>query len=249
MSNSTDIEYVERKKTADFYKIGEASTTDKISTHGYFYYYPRYLENYRKFQNLAMLEIGVENKKSLELWLNYFPDSFIYGIDINFNEEGERYKIFKGDQSNINNIINIADNIKHPIYFVLDDGSHIPEHQILSFNLFFQLLLPGGTYIIEDVETSYWTKNSLYGYKTSYGYHNINSVIEFFKNLADDVNSEFLTDINKIQQKQMYYNKITDNVRKNISSITFAHNCIIIVKKTAEELDFYNRTYRFSQNL
>ena len=34
---------------------------------------------------------------------------------------------------------------------ILDDGSHIPEHQILTFNTLFPSVVPGGIYIIEDV--------------------------------------------------------------------------------------------------
>jgi hypothetical protein len=87
---------------------------------------------YRTLNNVAMIEIGVQDKCSINLWLNYFPNSFIYGIDINIDNEGERYKIFKGDQSINEDIINISNKITTPIFFILDDGSHIPEHQILT---------------------------------------------------------------------------------------------------------------------
>jgi len=51
----------------------------------------------------------------------------------------------------------VVSKIKHPVCFINDDGSHVPEHQLFSFDyLFHELLMPGGTYIIEDVETSYW---------------------------------------------------------------------------------------------
>ena len=41
------------------------------------------------------------------------------------------------------------------VELIVDDGSHVPEHQILSFNFLFKnLLSPGSTYIIEDIETS-----------------------------------------------------------------------------------------------
>ena len=65
--------------------------------------------------------------------------------------------------------------------------------QVSTFDyLFCHLLLPGGTYIIEDVETSYWTQNGLYGYTTRYGYHHERSCVEVFKDLLDDVNGEYL---------------------------------------------------------
>ena len=45
-----------------------------------------------------------------------------------------------------------------PVFAIIDDGSHIPQHQVSTFDLLFrQVLLPGGTYIVEDIETRYHT--------------------------------------------------------------------------------------------
>ena len=42
---------------------------------------------------------------------------------------------------------------------ILDDGSHVPEHQILTINKLWKLVKPfPGIYIIEDLQTSYWKK-------------------------------------------------------------------------------------------
>ena len=196
-----------------------------------------------------MLEIGIENKYSLNLWLNYYPNAYIYGADINLADEGERYKIFKIDQSDEQQLNILMTSITKPLFLILDDGSHIPEHQILSFNLLFNKLLPGGTYIIEDIETSYWSKNKIYNYETKYGYHNTNSVIEFFKLLVDDVNSCFLKDENKIYQNNFIRNRLSENTRQNISTITFTHNTIIITKKTDEEIINRPKDYYWKQNL
>jgi hypothetical protein len=90
--------------------------------------------------------------------LEYFPHSYIYGIDINEKKKGERYEILKADQSSTQQLRSVVEkSIHHPIFFIIDDGSHVPEHQISSFDYLFQeVLMPGGTYIIEDIETSYW---------------------------------------------------------------------------------------------
>jgi hypothetical protein len=208
------------------------------------------MDQYKGIQNAAMIEIGIDQKRSLQLWNKYYPFAFIYGIDINICDESEWYKIFKADQSDAKQLENIKNLIDRLIFFVIDDGSHIPEHQILTFNAFFEKLLPGGTYIIEDIETSYWTKGGLYGYHTNYGYRDSKTVVEFFKTLVDEVNSEFLKSENKELQKSLLSDKISDSNRENISTITFAHNCIIITKKTKEETDFYgDREYRFKEKL
>jgi len=242
------MDFASKNNTITFYELGLQSQSDKISQHGYHFCYPHFLEKYKNM-HMAMIEIGIENKFSLNLWLNYFSNTFIYGMDINFSCQGDRYNIYKGDQSNIKDIEQFIEYITKPIFFVIDDGSHIPEHQILTFDILFEKLLPGGTYIIEDIETSYWTKSAIYQYPTNYGYHNNNSVLEFFKLLVDDINSEFLNNDNKNIQKSLINEKINENNRKNISTITFYHNCIIIVKKTQEELDFYKGEYPWKEKL
>ena len=234
----------------DLADIGKKCGTDKISHHGYHRFYPRYIEKYRN-KHGSMLEIGIQNKYSVNLWLEYFPKAFIYGIDINFTDSEKRYEIFKADQSSLSDLENVKNKINKQLFFIIDDGSHIPEHQVLTFNYFFNTLLePGGTYIIEDIETSYWTKNGLYSYPTNYGYHHPKSTVELFKILIDDINDEYLKNENKNTQTLLldkYIDKIT---RQKISSITFAQNCIIIVKKTENEERIYNnRSYVFKKNL
>jgi hypothetical protein len=247
--NIIDVDYPGNKTDGDFYKIGKECKSDKFYQHNYHNFYPKFIEHYKAFNDLAMLEIGIENKYSLNLWLNYYPNAYIYGADINVADEGERYKIFKIDQSNEKQLNILMTSITKPLFLILDDGSHIPEHQILSFNLLFNKLLPGGTYIIEDIETSYWSKNKIYNYETKYGYHHPNSVVEFFKLVVDDVNGCFLKDENKIHQNNFIRNRLSENTRKNISTITFTHNSIIITKKTDEEIINRPKDYYWKQNL
>jgi len=235
---------------SSFYDIGLKLNCDKIYQHGYHFIYSNFLEKYTDIKDVGMIEIGIENSASLKLWLNYFPNIFIYGMDINIEDKGDRFKIYKGDQSNKDHLNNLVNNIEKPIFFIIDDGSHIPEHQILTFDILFETLLPGGIYIIEDIETSYWSQNYIYQYETKYGYHHPNSIIEFFKLLIDDVNSEFLKVENKNIQTSVINEKINVKNRKNISSITFYHNCIIIKKKTKDEIEFYgDREYYWKQQL
>ena len=168
------------------------------------------------------------------MWLELFKNAHIYGYDININDAGEKYTIFKGDQSKEDDLDRFINIIKTPIYFINDDGSHIPEHQVLTFNKLFPILEDGGIYIIEDIETSYWTKGNIYNYPTNYGYKNPNSVVELFKNIIDCVNSEFLQENINSPIKHL----------DNIKMISFAYNCIIIEKGTREK-----RPYRFQKML
>jgi len=245
---SNYVENFSETNAKNFLQIGHEAGTDKIFHHGYDRYYPMFLNNIRNMED-AMLEIGIDRTHSLKLWLDYFPKAFIYGLDIGVELEQERVKVFKADQSNINDLINVRNIITKPIRFIIDDGSHIPEHQILTFDYFFRnLLQPGGVYIIEDIEVSYWTKNGCYGYASNYGYKNPTSLIEHTKSLVDTINGEFLTDYAK-EDNKISLGKISKETSEMISSMTYGQNCIIFVKKIPEEMKYLNRPYRNAANL
>jgi hypothetical protein len=237
MCDLLNVDFPGNGKNGEFYKIGEVTNSDKFWRHKYHYFYPKYIEYYKNVKNAAMLEIGVDNKYSLNLWLEYFQDAYIYAVDIGVSDKGERYEIIKADQSNIFELENLKRIIKKPLFLILDDGSHIPNHQLLTFDNLFDILLPGGTYIIEDIECSYWTNGELFNYPTMNGYKHPNSLVEFFKLVIDDLNQLFLTDENKQKQNYLINNKLSEKTRRNISTITFTHNTIIITKKTIDEIN------------
>jgi len=43
-----------------------------------------------------------------------------------------------------------------PWDIIIDDGSHVPYHQVFSFFSLWKAVVPGGLYVIEDLETNYW---------------------------------------------------------------------------------------------
>ena len=174
------------------------------------------------------------------MWKDYFRHAYIYAIDINKEYQDGRFRIFKTDQSDIKNLEVVKNNIRHPIYFINDDGSHIPEHQIISFDyLFSNVLEEGGVYIIEDIEVSYWKTGNLYGYNANYGFlHNL-SIVEKFKLLVDYVNSSFLSENDKkILDENTQF--ISSKTKDSILSINFSENCIIIKKKNKDDFKYHN---------
>jgi hypothetical protein len=231
-------------------EIGARVGVDKITYHQYHFFYAETLERFRDHEG-ALLEIGIHEGRSLQMWLAFFSRAFIYGIDINVSARGPRHHIFKSDQNDIPRLRALAQSeIRHPVFLVIDDGSHIPEHQARSFDfLFRELLVPGGIYVIEDVEVSYWTRGGLYGYRTRYGYRHPASIIEIFKSVVDEVNGEFLTDANRYAQDLGTSNCLSRETREMVSSVSFGKNCIIISKKTEAELRLPRRDYRFAQQL
>lgn len=155
-----------------------------------------------------------------------------YGVDVKEKtwkrSLDQKKTLFYADQSNASQLENIVRDIgRESVDVIVDDGSHIPWHQILTFDIFFRdLLAPGGTYIIEDVETSYWSNPTaqLYGYKiVNAGVGQKGSAMEKFKSLADVINRKYMA---RPDFSVMGATKV-DHL---VSSVSFSRNCIIIEK-------------------
>ena len=203
--------------------LGQKYMSDKITHHQYHKIYDFFLQNLYDKKG-SMVEIGVQNGYSIQMWLELFPYMYVHGVDINNDGSGDRFTIHTLDQSNEEQLNQLAMKLKmESVYFINDDGSHIPEHQLLTFNILFPLLQNGGVYIMEDIETSYWTKGDIYGYPTQYGYKHPKSIVEIFKDCADIVNREYTG----YRESPVQHHNLID-------SITFSKNCIIIVKKYSE---------------
>ncbi|MGX7872042.1 hypothetical protein ACVDG5_003300 [Mesorhizobium sp. ORM6] len=57
------------------------------------------------------------------------------------------------DQSKVQDLDLLA--TKGPFDVIVDDGSHVWTHQILTFQKLIGTVTPGGFYIVEDLDTSY----------------------------------------------------------------------------------------------
>ena len=211
-------------KTEIFKSIGVKYETDKVSHHGYHFQYPTFLSEFRD-EEFNLLELGYLHGNSHSMWLEYFPKAKIFSADICSNPVNENHVVLQCDQSNREDIKKIANEIKCA-KVIIDDATHQPSHQAETFHyLFTNLLSYGGVYIIEDVECNYWNPEI---YNDIYRIGVLNC-IDYTKSFIDQINSEFSGKKNTYQ----------------ISSITYAQNCIIIKKQTEEEISFFNRSYRF----
>ena len=219
--------------------ITNQANSDKISHHGYHRFYPWFL-NHLRDQNINLLEIGIDKTESLKLWKNYFGSVNLHGIDIDDKEfHDAEVTLHKIDQSNSIQLDKFVATIGIKFDVILDDGSHVPEHQMLTISKFWELLKPGGIYIIEDIETSYWKKSALYGYIFNAGKWGI--FTELMK-LINIINSEFIKKANQ--------DSVVNKFGKEVEMVTFAHNCIILVKKDYQSFgQYYDREYRFDSRI
>lgn len=123
---------------------------------GFLDIYDKYLGQNRENVR-SVLEIGVKEGQSLKLWSEYFPNAKIRGIDITpkYNGDGNRISVYKGSQEDpilLNQVIKDADGI---FDVIIDDGSHINELTIKTFNYIWPHLKSKGLYFIEDLRCCY----------------------------------------------------------------------------------------------
>lgn len=155
--------------------------------------YTRYLEAYRG-RDIGMLEIGVFKGGSLQIWREYLgEEARITGVDINPDcaDLGEgKSKVFIGSQNDPAFLKDVVGKMGG-IDIVLDDGSHVAEHQETSFRTLWPLLNEGGLYILEDTHTAYWPD------VFNGGYQRPGTAIEIAKTMVDDMHSWYHTKPNK----------------------------------------------------
>ena len=129
--------------------------TDKGYKHNYTKFYPRYFEKY-KYKDVNLMEIGIDKGASIRMWLEYFPNARVYGIDISVknkikNINVNRFFPFEGNQSDTRFLKEVIKNCPSGFDIIIDDGSHRSVDQSKSLAFLFRHLKSGGLYVIEDL--------------------------------------------------------------------------------------------------
>ena len=174
------------KTLHDLYSTHHGKIGDKW--HLYLIVYNKLFDVFRH-RKVRLLEIGIQNGGSLELWAKYFPNAEkIVGCDIDpscreLRFEDERISVVIGDASEEATGEKIFE-ISETFDIVIDDGSHESGDIIRSFARYFARLTPGGVFVIEDLHCSYWEHDFNGGLNAPF------SSISFFKRIIDMVNHE-----------------------------------------------------------
>ena len=145
----------------DLWNYFENNTGKKITK--WKHYFPVYEKHFGLIRNkpIKILEIGVLNGGSLEMWRYYFPEATIVGIDIDPNckqHEQEGINIRVGDQTNEKFLQSLIDEFGD-FDLIIDDGSHHVNHVNKTFQFLFSKLANDGIYFIEDTHAAYWSSH------------------------------------------------------------------------------------------
>lgn len=207
--------------------------SDKWGRHWYTGNYERYFSPYRDGR-IKILELGIGGYKapdaggrSLLMWKHYFRRGQVFGLDIidkSAIAEGRIHTI-KGDQADTAFLDKVGRDIG-PLDIVIDDGSHINPHVIASFKALFRHIRPGGLYVIEDTQTSYWpgwdgTSTDLNSPETTMGY---------VKQLIDGLNHR------EVVRGAPYQPTYTDST---VTAVHVHHNMVVIEKGINTEQSAY----------
>lgn len=146
--------------------------------------YEKYMEQHR-FSNISMLEIGVCDKRfpyaSIKMWMGYFKNVDFYAVDNfwghNINDKlsdieylnSNAVNFIYADQGSFDDWDQLNTLYPFKFDFIVEDGSHWPNHMMISLWKSIGIIKSGGYYFMEDIQNPLksrgWYKydNSLIG--------------------------------------------------------------------------------------
>lgn len=156
------------------------------------HYFPAYETHFARYVNrpVTFLEIGCGVGGSLQLWKRYLgPHAQIVGLDIRENStdyEEDQIAVRIGDQKDTKFLGEVIQEFGAPDV-ILDDGSHRMADVTASFRYLYPRTAPGGVYVVEDLQTAYWSE-------FGGGLGAEGSFITLCKSLIDELNAHHARD-------------------------------------------------------
>ena len=144
-------------------RLGQQYGTDKSPLnegqyrHAYTPIYTLLLSSLRH-REINLAEIGIEKGKGLQLFRSWFSKAHIFGFEKNEQHiihckalNLENTKIVFTDADNPDLFKRSFASVNCTFDLIIDDGSHLLQHQLNTIRIAFQFLKSGGIMIIEDI--------------------------------------------------------------------------------------------------
>ena len=215
--------------------------SDKAWRHGYHRFYQGLLPEHTS--PVKLLEIGVSSGASFATWERFFtnPLARFYGISyvtkITSDIADARSTVLVGDQSNATFLKIVRDKAGPTVDVVIDDGSHLPSHMWYTLQQMWPLVKPGGYYVLEDCEESYYSKtvdkHEIYGYSLRKERSIFN---DLFRLVHSEVNRE-------------YTHRFEPSVLPGVVSVQFGRNVIILRKAEAADAQWIRDSSEWERRL
>lgn len=112
----------------------------------------------RRYDRLVLGELGILDNMSMHAWRFYFPHATLFGLE--FDEKRIEKARADGlanthyghaDVSSRSSLFAALNRTQQMFDILIDDSTHLFEHQILFIETGLQFMKPGGMLIVEDV--------------------------------------------------------------------------------------------------
>lgn len=200
---------------------------DKSSlVHGYNNFYDDEFKDFQKLK-INILEFGIHFGASQAAFSKYFSDSVIIGVDKNpyFKKFfSKNIRSLYCDVSDKYSLYLLGEYLKEDIDIIIDDASHIPDHQLKTFSQMFKILKSKGIYVIEELDIFQSFPES-YNKNLDNSKSEIRNFLYQVKDKSPDIertvkNKEVLSLVENIEWvKILRGNYVVNN--KNVSEIAF----------------------------
>lgn len=201
--------------------------TDKSSAHhNYTPHYEMFFAPYRH-TDFTFVECGYggyaypdRGGAGAKTWREYFTKATIISTDIYPKTNiPEGVNFYMGSQTEVELWRKIFEKHGRPTIFI-DDASHVNHWSVKTFRRIFPHLLPGGLYVWEDLESSWWEApasdgQKFYGCSDALNFQ-ANTSINFLRRLVNDVNAKHIAEWIK---------------EYDVQSVSFFENIAFIRKK------------------
>lgn len=190
------------------------------------HYFSIYDTWFRRFinQNPKVLEIGVDNGGSMQMWKQYFSNPSLFGIDNRPKFEFDNPVEYLGFDANL--IVGDQGDSEFWDYFVsntpkldvvIDDGSHFQNHQLLTMEKLWPHMNEGGIYMVEDTHSSYM--------KIFNGAYKGNTFVSTMKDVVDALHVDHMEDV-----AVNITNQFNNEPFRSIKAIHF-YDSVVVVEK------------------
>ena len=217
----------------ELYASHQGKVSDKWAL--YLDVYDRWFSPWRD-RELTLVEVGVQNGGSLEIWSRYFARARrLVGCDIDprcgaLRYDDPRVSVVVGPVNSEPAHRAIIERTGPAIDIFIDDGSHRSPDIIASFCNYFRHVSPGGLYVIEDLHCSYFPH-------WNGGVDRADSSMAFLKSLADVVNRAHWTGQRGLESVFAPFFppevRIDPRILEDVFTVTFADSVCIVEKRAA----------------
>lgn len=141
-------------------RLAHKYNTDKKSNlHNYVSIYHKLFDKDR-LNIKKVLEIGIFNGGSHQMWQEYFPNAIIYGIDIYDKSQynSDRIITYIGNSEKYEDLNDFINKYGSDFDIIIDDGGHTMSQQQFALKYLLKHLKSNNYFIIEDLHTSLRSK-------------------------------------------------------------------------------------------